>query len=109
MKNDSYLFLWDRISKIVRNYTKGMEVVADEPGNLRVEANNGRPFVCVSIQKKHVGIYLLPLYYHPETLPHTLYKNKSGKSTLRFKSKEEFSVKDIERLIENCLAVIGHY
>ena len=109
VKNDSFLFLWARLSKIVQDCTRELEVVVDEPGDLRVETSSGRPFVSVRIQRNHVGIYLLPLYYHPAVLPQSLSEKKSGKGTLRFRDERDVSIDDLPNLIENCLALIDHY
>ena len=109
VKNDSFLFLWARLSKIVQDCTKELEVVVDEPGDLRVETSSGRPFVSVRVQRNHVGIYLLPLYYHPDVLPQSLSEKKSGKGTLRFRDERDVSIVDLPILIENCLALIDHY
>ncbi len=109
VKNDDLLFLWDSLSTIVKNCTTNLERAIDEPGDLFVKTPNGRPFARVRIQKKHVGIYLLPMYYHPEVLPLNLSKKKSGKSTLKFKDQDEDVDADLTCLIENCLAFVGHY
>lgn len=109
MKNDSFLFLWARLSKIVQNCTKELVVVVDEPGDLRVETSSGRSFVSVRIQRNHVGIYLLPLYYHPDVLPISLSENISGKGTLRFRDERDASIDDLPNLIEKCLALIDCY
>jgi len=110
MKNDSFLYLWDELCKIVRKCcANNLIIVVDEPGDLFIETQNGRPFVRVRIQRKHVGVYLLPMYYYPEVLPQNLSKKKSGKSTLKFKTENEVISEDLSRLLENCLALIGHY
>ncbi|MBT5390853.1 MAG: hypothetical protein HOL22_00715 [Euryarchaeota archaeon] len=56
-----------------------------------------------------MGVYLLPMYYYPEVLPQNLSKKKSGKSTLKFKTENEVISEDLSHLLENCLALIGHY
>jgi len=109
VKNDSFLFLWDKLSTIVKDCSKGLEIAIDEPGDLFVKTGKGRPFARVRIQKKHVGIYLLPMYYYPEVLPHNLSKKKSGKGTLKFQHEDEDISTDLSCLIENCLAFIEHY
>jgi|TARA_B100000959_G_scaffold245061_1_gene269418 hypothetical protein len=109
VKNDSLLFLWARLSEIVRGCTGGLEVVVDEPGDLRVETDKGRPFVSVRIQRNHVGLYLLPLYYHPDALPPSLSARKSGKGTLRFRDEGDVSIGGLTALVESCLALIDHY
>jgi len=109
VKNDSFLFLWARLAKIVQGSTEELEVVVNEPGDLRVVTSSGRSFVSVRVQRKHVGVYLLPLYYHPEVLPQSLSGRKSGKGTLRFRDERDASIDDLPKLIENCLALIDHY
>ena len=109
VKNDSFLFLWDKLSTIVKDCSKSLEIAIDEPGDLFVKTRKGRPFARVRIQKKHVGIYLLPMYYYPEVLPHNLSKKKSGKATLKFQHEDEDISTDLSCLIENCLTFVEHY
>lgn len=109
MKNESLLFLWDTLSTVVKDRSKGLEIAIDEPGDLFVKTGKGRPFARVRIQKKHVGVYLLPMYYYPEVLPQKLSKKKSGKGTLKFHPDNEDFHADLSCLIENCLALVGHY
>jgi len=109
VKNESFLFLWGKLSSIVKDCTKELQIAIDEPGDLFVKTGKGRPFARVRIQKKHVGVYLLPMYYHPEVLPHNLLKKKSGRGTLKFQLEDEDINEDLNRLIENCLAFIEHY
>ena len=109
MKNDGLLFLWDSLSTIVKRSVTDLEIAIDEPGDLFVKTPRGRPFARVRIQKKHVGVYLLPMYYHPEVLPQSLSKKKSGKGTLKFKQQNEDVNAELSCLIENCLAFVGHY
>ena len=109
MKNDALLFLWDSLSTTVKRSATDLEIAIDEPGDLFLKTLRGRPFARVRIQKKHVGVYLLPMYYYPEVLPLSLSKKKSGKGTLRFKHQDEDVDAELSCLIENCLAFIGHY
>ena len=109
MKNDSFLFLWDKLSTIVKDCSKSLEIAIDEPGDLFVKTGKCRPFARVKIQKKHVGIYLLPMYYYPEVLPQNLSKKKSGKATLKFQHEDEDISTDLSCLIENCLTFVEHY
>ena len=109
MKNDALIFLWHNLSSLIRELTEELVITIDEPGDFRVETKTGRPFVSVRIQKGHVGLYLLPLYYHPDVLPYSLKKFKSGKSTLRFKDEEQLQPDELRTLIENSMAMIEHY
>lgn len=109
MKNPSHLFLWARLAEIVREGSAGLPVVVDEPGDLRIETEAGRPFASVRIQLHHVGVYLLPLYYHPYILPASLGLRKSGAVTLRFTNEEDAMIGELGILIERCLSTIDHY
>ena len=109
MKNPSRLFLWARLAEIVREGSAGLPVVVDEPGDLRIETEAGRPFASVRIQLHHVGVYLLPLYYHPYILPASLRSRKSGAVTLRFTNEEDAMIGELGILIERCLSTIAHY
>ena len=109
MKNPSHLFLWARLAEIVREESTGLPVTVDEPGDLRIETEAGRPFASVRIQLRHVGVYLLPLYYYPDMLPASLGSRKSGAVTLRFTNEEDATIGDLGTLIERCLSTIGDY
>ena len=82
MKNDALIFLWHNLSSLIRELTEELVIEIDEPGDFRVETKAGRPFVSVRIQKRHVGLYLLPLYYHPDVLPTSLKKIQVWKKYL---------------------------
>lgn len=109
MKNDSFIFLWDRLATILRKYCDHYEVVTDEPGDLRVKTHKGRPFVTIRIQKSHVGIYLLPMFYHPDIVPALLKNNKHGGGTLRFTDMDDLAIEQLPALFDSCLAVIDSY
>ncbi|MBR84527.1 MAG: hypothetical protein CMA85_01065 [Euryarchaeota archaeon] len=109
MKNPEHLFLWARLAGIVREVCEGLPVIVDEPGDLRIETQAGRPFVSVRIQRSHVGLYLLPIYYFPELLPASLSVRKSGLGTLRFNKDEDELIDEVATLIGRSLSTIGHY
>ena len=109
MKNDRLIFLWSELAEIVKTQCSTLNLVYDEPGDLRIETIQGRPFITVRIQKEHVGLYVLPLYYHPDILPLALQPHKSGKSTLKFSKGHEFLETEIEQLLHRCQALIGAY
>jgi hypothetical protein len=109
MKNLSRMILWARLAEIVRDESTGLPVTVDEPGDLRIETEAGRPFASVRIQLHHVGVYLLPLYYYPDMLPASLGSRKSGAVTLRFTNEEDAMIGDLGTLIERCLSTIGNY
>jgi len=109
MKNLGRMILWARLAEIVRDESTGLPVTVDEPGDLRIETEAGRPFAIVKIQLHHVGVYLLPLYYYPDMLPASLGSRKSGAVTLRFTNEEDGAIGDLGTLIERCLSTIGNY
>ena len=109
MKNDRLIFLWSQLAEVVKSHCSTLKIVCDEPGDLRIETIQGRPFVTVRIQKEHVGLYILPLYYHPDILPLALQQHKSGKSTLKFNKGQEPLILEIELLLHRCQALIGAY
>ena len=109
MKNDRLIFLWSELAEVVRTNCSTRKRVCDEPGDLRIETMQGRPFVTVRIQKEHVGLYVLPLYYHPDILPLALQPHKSGKSTLKFNKGQEVLEPEIKQLLHRCQALIGAY
>ena len=45
-----------------------MGVTIDEEGYYRLYTPNRRPFIAVAIQKKHVGIYSMPLFDNPSLI-----------------------------------------
>ncbi len=109
MKNPDYIFLWARLAEIVRDVSGDLPVVIDEPGDLRLETESGRPFASVRIQRGHVGLYLLPVYYFPDLLPAKLTDRKSGLSTLRFFREDDELIGEVPKLVERCLTTIGNY
>ena len=109
MKNDTLIFLWSELAEIVKFQCSTLKLVRDEPGDLRIETLQGRPFVTVRIQREHVGLYLLPLYYHTHILPSALQSHKSGKSILKFKKVQTILLVEIEQLLQRCQALIGTY
>ena len=109
MKSPDYLFLWAGLADVVREGCAGLPVIVAEPGDLRIETEAGRPFATVRIQLRLVGLCLLPLYYHPHTLPDGLAPRRHGAATLRFAEEEDPLISEVASLIERCLTTIGHY
>ena len=109
MKHPAYLFLWAKLAAIIRENSTGLPITVDEPGALRIETKAGRPFASVRIQLHHVGVYLLPLYYHPEILPPALGSRKSGKATFRFTKEDDTSIDEVSVLMQRCRSLVGNY
>ncbi|MDP6333317.1 MAG: hypothetical protein QF479_01630 [Candidatus Poseidoniaceae archaeon] len=109
MKNDKLVFLWSQLSEFVKIECDGLTIVFDEPGDLRIETSEGRPFVTIRIQRRHVGMYLLPLYYHRHLITQYIENLRKGKTTLYFKTKTDIDEIEIRNLIQNCRTMIGKY
>lgn len=109
MKNENLLFTWAGLQQLLRPQVAELVCITDEPGDWRVETPAGRPFLTLRIQKHHVGLYLLPMYYHPEVRPAALNRYLSGKSTFRFKAHHEPSEEALVHIVEACKAFIGLY
>ena len=109
MKNENLLFMWASLQALLRPYVVELVCRTDEPGDWRVETPEGRPFLTLRIQKRHVGLYLLPMYYHPGVRPAALEPFLSGKSTFRFKAHHEPPQEALVSTVEACKALIGLY
>ena len=109
MKNDNLIFLWNAIVEPFRSLDHLVQT-CDEPGYFSLKTRNGRPFVTIRIQKQHVGMYLLPMYYHPHIVPPELSPFQNGKGSLKFKSQDGHTFTEhAEELIRHASAVIGLY
>lgn len=98
MKNESLLSIWIEAKQIIEPLCDGLPVLTDEPGDWRVETPSGRPFITLRIQKSHVGLYLLPMYYHPHIRPRSMDAYLKGR--VRFDSFEQnrFLLKEFKTL-----------
>lgn len=101
VKNPELLPLWSSIRALFVGYEAEMEVVRDEPGYYRLKTESGRPFVSLVIQKKHVGLYSMPLYEN-EILAEELETAKIGKSCLGFVEEDDLILNLIESFIQRC-------
>ena len=109
MKNEHFLFLWAALKEALEPACKGLVEVRDEPGDWAIDTPAGRPFLKLRIQKAHVGLYILPLYYHPKALEPDLRPHLKGKVTLRFSNLETIPTEALGRQAETCLALVGLY
>ena len=109
MKNENLLFTWAALQQLLRPQVAELVCTTDEPGDWRVETPTGRPFLTLRIQKHHVGLYLMPMYYHSEVRPAALNRYLSGKSTFRFKAHHEPPEEALVHIVEACKAFIGLY
>lgn len=109
LKNEDFLFFWVALKEALAPACSGLVEVRNEPGYWAVDTPSGRPFLKLRIQKKHVGLYLLPLYYHPGALDPALRPHLNGKVTLRFSDPQLVPTEALARQAETCLALVGLY
>ena len=109
MKNELLFSLWIELKQLIEPLCEGLPKIPDEPGDWRVETTTGRPFISLRIQKSHVGLYLLPMYYHQHIRPKSMDSFLSGKSTFRFRSNSDFPYEGIQEIIERARTLIGSY
>ena len=95
------------LSAILRKHSKGMSIKTDSPGNLYIERSmpdsRGKPrfFGAVQEKKSYVSFHLMPVYEHPEMLkevPEALLKRMQGKSCFNFKSIDELTLAQLDKL-----------
>ncbi len=109
MKNDKFVFLWSQLVELVKLECEGLNIIREQPGDLRIETLEGRPFVTIRIQRRHVGVYLLPLYYHQHLITKYIDELRKGKTTLYFTQNTIVDEVEIRNLLQNCRTMIGRY
>jgi len=109
IKNEGLLFVWAEIQSLLRPLCATQVETVDEPGDWAVDTPSGRPFLKLRVQKRHVGLYLLPLYYHPGAMEPELRSALRGKTTFRFTRHTALPLAALERQIEACLGLVGLY
>ncbi len=110
VKNPALLPLWERLASIAREHESVLDVLRDEPGYYKLVKKKSPktfdPFLAICIQRKHVSIYLTPLYYHPHLvtgMPAILRACKTGKCTLRFSDEGQEAIEHVPHLLEQCI------
>ena len=78
-----------------------MVIVKDEPGYYRLATRTGRPFISLVVQKKHVGIYSMPLY-EDSSLAGELEYARIGKSCLGFTDEVEPKLEMVKDYFQRC-------
>ena len=66
MKNVDHAVLFFKLREILAKHEPFLKVIVDDEGYYRLFTPTNRPFIGIKVQKKHVGIYVLPVYYNPE-------------------------------------------
>ena len=79
-----------------------MQIERDEPGDYSLIRMNGRPFARTKVQKKHVGLYLMPLHENQDlfdSLNAGLKSRLNGKC-FRFKDEDDLVIDSIPVLLQ---------
>ena len=100
VKNERLFSLWIELKQFIEPQCEGLTIITDEPGDWRVETTTGRPFLTLRIQKSHVGLYLLPMYYHQHIRP---------KSMDAFHVPAGLPEEGIREILERARTMIGTY
>jgi len=102
VKNPELAPLWAIIREMVAKYESQMQLLLDEPGDYSLIRMNGRPFARTKVQKKHVGVYLMPLHENQDlfdSLNAGLKSRLNGKC-LRFKDEDDPVLESIPALLQ---------
>ena len=86
---------------MLQKYEPFMRVTIDEHGYYRLYTPTRRPFIAVAIQKKHVGIYSMPLYEVPH-LAGALGNLRIGKSCIGFRTEDDPLLVEVPAYFERC-------
>ena len=101
MKNPELAALWSSLRTLLEKYEADMVIVKDEPGYYSLATSTGRSFISLVVQKKHVGIYSMPLYEDP-SLAGELEYARIGKSCLGFTDESEPKMTMITDYFQRC-------
>ncbi|HJM68043.1 MAG TPA: hypothetical protein QF716_04115 [Candidatus Thalassarchaeaceae archaeon] len=102
VKNPELAPLWAIIQEMVAKHEPQMQIKLDEPGDYSLIRINGRPFARTKVQKKHVGLYLMPLHENQdlfESLNPGLKSRLNGKC-LRFQDEDDPVIASIPALLQ---------
>jgi hypothetical protein len=109
LKNNSpeFLELFSFLREMMRVYEPRLKVVHDEPGNYYLNGSFSEKyqkeyyFGAVTIQKRYVSYYLMPVYMFPELLDDIspeLKKRMQGKSCFNFTRLDKKLMAELKRL-----------
>lgn len=99
-KNIGLLPIWEELTKYCKKYESVMSIKKDEIGYYRLETLSKKPFIATCVQKKHVGLYSVVMYRHPEVIPKELENFRVGKSCMGFVDFDE-NFDPITQLLDN--------
>lgn len=110
MDDQKKVIVFNQLKKSLSDYSDNLHVESDLPHRYELYSskqvqihNNERKvmFASVVIQKKHIGLYFMPVYTHPDQiiLDSQLQKLLKGKSCFHIKNLEEGILPRLEKLI----------
>ena len=101
MKNVDLAVLFFKLREILAKHEPFLKVIVDDEGYYRLFTPTNRPFIGIKVQKKHVGIYVLPVYYNPELIGN-MASRQVGKCTFAFKHDNDEMIKHLPDFFERC-------
>ncbi len=101
MKNVALAVLFFRLREMLAKYEPFMRVVKDEEGYYRLYTPTRRPFMGICVQRKHVGIYVMPIFEDP-ALVGALFEKQIGKGTFGFSRDDDPLLAEVPAFIERC-------
>jgi hypothetical protein len=108
-KVDDFPAVSDRLRDIFRSVENNLLVLRDAPGDYYANAPHSPKdrtemfFGAVTIKKRYVSFYLMPVYVHPELLnaiSQPLRKRMQGKSCFNFTSIDEKLITELTGLTQ---------
>tara|TARA_B100001758_G_C17953277_1_gene374490 strand:- start:28 stop:372 length:345 start_codon:yes stop_codon:yes gene_type:complete len=101
MKNTELAVLFFRLKDMLVKYEPFLRVVKDEDGYYRLYTPTSRPFMGICVQRKHVGVYVMPIFEN-NSLIGDLSQRRIGKGTLGFSRDDDPLIYSMPSFIERC-------
>ncbi|MBT4066403.1 MAG: hypothetical protein HOE76_04215 [Euryarchaeota archaeon] len=101
MKNVALAVLFFRLRDMLAKYEPFMRVVKDEEGYYRLYTPTRRPFIGICVQRKHIGIYVMPIF-EDSTLIGKLAEKQIGKGTFGFSRDDDPLLLEVPAFMERC-------
>ena len=101
MKNADLAVLFFRLRDMLSRYESFMRIVVDEEGYYRLYTLTRRPFMGICVQRRHVGIYVMPITDNP-LLIGPLKSKRIGKGTIGFSRDDDPLIDEVPAFIERC-------
>ena len=101
MKNAELAVLFFRLRDMLSKYESFLRIVKDEDGYYRLYTPTRRPFMGICVQRKHVGVYVMPICEN-EFLVGELSEKQIGKGTLGFTRDDDPFLEKMPSFIERC-------